>query len=155
MLLFANRQLLQLTLPSGGVLVQTEWPFSSQSVRKTHFSVSFSNRVSYLRTVISYNLLYPRGECSCRFRSFPASVSISGPPEGRFRAKVFEKPIFRSDFLTGAPLCKSSVPKTYSTLVGSARAGVGVFPLPFPFPDPRMAVFEPKCLKNPFFSVIF
>ena len=90
------------------------------------------------------------------FRSiFPASVSIFGPPNGRFRAKVFGKPIFRCDFLTGGPICEPSAPTTYSTLEGSARAGFGFFPLPFPFPDPWRAVFELKCSKNSFFGVIF
>ena len=163
-----------------------------------------------MRTVSSYTLLNPRRECSCRFRIFPPSVSISGPLEGRFRAKVFEKAIFRCDFLTGGPNCKPSAPTAYSTLGGnarlgfgfslfrfhfrtpegrfrpkvfekpifwcdsltespifepsaptaystlggSARVGFGFFPLPFPFSEPRRAVFEPKCSKNSCFGVI-
>ena len=98
-------------------------------------------------TLFPYTTLFR----SCRFRSFGATVSRSGPPAGSFRSKVSENPIFRCNSLTVSPICEPSAPKSYSTPRGRARAGFEILAQPFPVPDPRRAVFEPNCSKIPFF----
>ena len=87
-------------------------------------------------------------------RSFGAAVSRSGPPAGRFLAKLSENPIFRCNSLIGGPNVETSVPTVYYTPMGSARVGFGVLAQPFPALEPRRAVFEPNCPKIPFFGVI-
>ena len=163
-----NRRFLQVILPPWEVLLSVSefWrsrfpfrtpggPFSSQIVRKSHFSVLLSNRLSELQTVSSFKLFYPKEKCSCRFRRFGAAVSRSGPPAGRFRGKLFENPIFRCNSLTGSPNCKPSVPTSYFTSMGSSRVSFGVLRSRFPFRTPGGPFSSQTVLKSHFSVLLF
>ena len=75
----------------------------------------------------------------------------SGPPAGRFRAKVSENPIFRCNSIAGSLNCEPSVPTSYYTLMGIARVGFGILAQPFPILEPPAGRFRAKVSEYPTF----
>ncbi|KAJ8615005.1 hypothetical protein MRB53_013050 [Persea americana] len=126
--------------PAGrfGSQVSEKSPFSAQTPKPC---VLFGSRQFQQLTLISGEVTGPVSKfCGRRF-SFRT-------PGGPFWSKsVGKASLFAPNSLTVSPVCGSSVPTGYYHLKRSDRSDFGIFRSPVPIPNPRLAVFEPKCLK--------